>query len=64
MVIARTNERSDELIYLARQAFTPASVYAEPLIHQGRTISEKDIREGSDKEKETCGEVMIQGLWY
>ena len=40
-VIARHNIIRDKLLYLSRRAFTSSSVYAEPLIHQGRTISEQ-----------------------
>ena len=41
----------DKLIYLAQGAFTPASVRAETLIRKGCTRSEKDVRQGSDKEE-------------
>ena len=50
-------------IYLSRLALTLAYVRAEPLIHQGRTKSEKDIRQGSDNDKETRVCVVVQGLW-
>ena len=63
LVIAHHNKIRDELLYLSRRDFTSASVRAEPLIHQGRTSSEQEIRQGSDKDKETRGDVMIQGLW-
>ena len=63
LIIARHNEICDELLYLYRRAFTSAYVRAEPLIHQGRTISELEILQGSDKNKETRGEVMTRGLW-
>ena len=39
LVIARHNKSRDEILYLARCAFTPASVRTKPLIHQGRTGS-------------------------
>ena len=55
---------SDELLYLAQWAFKTESVCVEPLIFQGHNRSEKDIHQGSDKEKETRGDVMIQYLWY
>ena len=32
-------------------------------MHQGRTRSKQEIREGSDKDKETWGDVMVRGLW-
>ena len=63
LVVARHNKISDENLYLVRRAFTPASVCVGPLIHQGRTRSEKDTRQGSGKEKETREDVMIRGLW-
>ena len=63
LVIAHHNEIRDELLYISRHAFTSASVRAEPLIHKGRTRSEQEIRQGSDKDKETRGDVMIRGLW-
>ena len=59
LVIARQNEAHDEILYIARQAFTPASVRVKPLIHQGRTRSESDIIQGSEKDKETRGCMMV-----
>ena len=50
------------LIYLARRAFTSASVCAKALIYQVRTISERETCQWIDKEKEMWGDVMIQGL--
>ena len=63
LVIARNNKIRDEILYISGRTFTPASVCAEPRIHQGRTISEQEICQGSDKDKETWGDVMIRGLW-
>ena len=63
LVITRHKEIHDKPLYLSQHAFTSESVRAKTLIHQGRTISEQDIRQGSEKEKETRGDVMIQGLW-
>ena len=63
LVIACHNKIRDKLFYLSRRAFTSASVCAKPLIHQGRTISEPEICQGSDKEKETWGGVLLRGLW-
>ena len=57
------NEIRDELLYLSRRAFTSESLRAKPLIHQGRTISEQEIRQGSDNHKDTIGDVVIRGLW-
>ena len=42
---------------------TSASVCAEPLINQGRTISDQEIRQGSDKTKDTRGDVVIRCFW-
>ena len=64
LVIALHNEVREDLLYLAQQAFTLVSVFSEPRIHQGCTISEREICQGSDKEKKTRGDIMIQGLWY
>ena len=62
LVIARHKNIRDKLIYLSQRAFTASSVCAEPLIHQGHTISDQEIRQGSDKGKETRDDVMIQCL--
>ena len=53
----------DYLFYLARRAFTSASVHVKPLVHQGPTRSEREIRQGSEKYKDMRGDMMIQGLW-
>ena len=53
----------DKILYLSRRAFISEYVRAKPLIHQGRTRSELEIRQGSDKHKDTRGGAMIQGLW-
>ena len=63
LVIAHHNKICDELLYLDQQAFTPVSVHAKPLFHKIHTRSEKDIFQRSDKDKETRGDLMIQGLW-
>ena len=63
LVIARHNEICDELLYLSWRAFNSEYIRAEHLIHQGRTISELEILQGSDKNKDTRGEVMTRGLW-
>ena len=63
LVIAYHNQIHDELLYLSQRAFTSAYVRAKPLIHQGHTRSEQAMRQGSDKDKETRGGVMIQVLW-
>ena len=62
LVIARHNEIRDKLLYLFQRSFTSEYVCAEPLIHQGRTRYDLEIRQGSDKHKDTEGDVMIRGL--
>ena len=57
------NKIHDKLLYLSQRAFTSAYVRAEPIIHQGRTISEQEMRQGSEKYKDTQRYVMVQGLW-
>ena len=64
LVVSRNNKICDELLSLAQRAFTLASVQYNLLIRQVRTKSEKEIRQGSDKDKETRVDVMIQVLWY
>ena len=63
LVILFYNLIINELLYLSQRAFTSACVRAKPLIHQGRTISKKNIRQGNDKHKDTQGGVMIRFLW-
>ena len=62
LVIAHHNKISDGLLYLSWNSFTSSYIRAEPLIHQDRTRSELEIRQGSDKNKDTRGDVMIRGL--
>ena len=64
LVIAGNNRICDEILYLSQRAFTSSSVHAKPLMHQGCTRSEQEIRQGSDKDKKTWWYVMIWGLWY
>ena len=64
LVITRQNEIYNKLLYLPQRAFTSASIRSEPLIHQGRTRSEQEIHQGSEEEKETRGDALVQGLWY
>ena len=52
LVIAHHNKIRDKLLYLSLRAFTSSSILAEPIIHQGCTISEQEIRQGSNKDKE------------
>ena len=63
LVVSRHNKIRDEILYLYRCALTSASISAEPLIHQGRTRSEQEICQDSDKHKETKGDVVIGGIW-
>ena len=41
LVIEHHNEVHGEILYLAQQAFTSGYVRTKPLIHQGRTRSER-----------------------
>ena len=51
LVITRHKKISDKLLYLAQRAFTPESVRAKPLIHMCCNRSEKEICQGSYKDK-------------
>ena len=55
LVIARKNEIHEKLLYLFRNSFISAYVRAEPLIHQGSTRSELEIRQVSGKHKDMRG---------
>ena len=57
LVISRHNEVCDKLLYLF-----PESLHII-IIRQFRTRSERRVRQGSEKYKETRGDVMIWGLW-
>ena len=63
LVIACHNKIRDKFLYLSWRAFTSASVHVEHRINQVRTRSKQEIRQGSDKGKETRGGVMVWGLW-
>ena len=63
LVIVRHNKIRDKILYLSRRAFTPAPVCTKPLIHQGRTRSNQEIRQGSEKNQDTQGDVMVCSLW-
>ena len=63
LIIECHNKVRDKLFYLSQRSFTSSYVGTKPLIHQGRTRSELEIRQGSDKHKDTRGDVMIQVLW-
>ena len=64
LVIACHKNICDELLYISRSAFASASVRTKHLIHQGHTRFKREIRQGSDKQKDARGVVMIRGLWY
>ena len=64
LIITHHNEVRDEILYLARQAFTSASVCAKPLVNKGHTILERGAYQGSDKGKDTREDVLIRVLWY
>ena len=59
LVIVCHNKTHDKLLLLSQRAFTSAYVRVELLIHPARTRSEQDMRQGSDKDKETRGDVVI-----
>ena len=59
LVIVRHNKIRDEILYLSQREYNSAYVRVEPLIHQGRTRSELEMHQGSDKPKDTRGDVMI-----
>ena len=63
LVIARHNKIYDKLLYLYQLAFSSAYVYAKPQINKVCTRSEQEIRQGSDKDEERWGDVMVPGLW-
>ena len=62
LFIARHNGICDEIIHLARQAFSPNCVRSEDLIRQVRNRSDGKVRHGGSI-PETQGGVSIWGLW-
>ena len=61
LVVTRHNKIHYDIIYLAKQAFSPNFVHRKTLIHQGRRISEEEVcHRGSVPE--ICGDVSIRGL--
>ena len=63
LIITRHNKIREKLLFLSRSVFTSAYVRTKPLIRQGHTRSDQEIRQGSYKHKDTQGGVNIQGLW-
>ena len=62
LVIARQNEVCGEILYISRQAFPSNCVRGNPLIHQGLSRSEEEVRQGVHI-LETRGDILIQVLW-
>ena len=63
LVIARHNKIRDKLLYISQRSFTSEFVRYEPLIHQGHTRSELEIRQGNENHKDTIGDVIVRGFW-
>ena len=62
LVIARHNKVHDELLCLSRRASPSQCVRGKPLIHQGRSRSDEEIRQGRDG-LEKIDDDFIRGLW-
>ena len=60
--IARHNEVQGGLLYLFLLAFPSNSLRGKPLIRQGRSRSEEEVRQGG-RGLDTRGGVLIRGLW-
>ena len=52
----------NQLLYLAQQAFPSNIILSEPLIHQGCSRPEEELRQGRGG-LDTKGDVFIQGWW-
>ena len=61
LVITRQNKIHDNIIHLAKQAFSPNCEHGKTLIHQGRSRSEEEVRHIGSVPK-TRGDVSIWGL--
>ena len=61
LVISRYNKKRDKITHLSRQAFSHKCVHSKPLIHQGRSRSERGVRHRR-RIPETQGDVLIRGL--
>ena len=53
LVIARHIEICDKIIQLKKQAFPPNVIYGKALTQLGRSISEEDLRHGSESPRNT-----------
>ena len=62
LIITRHKKVHDELLCLAWRAFPYQCVRGKPLIHQGRSRSDEEIRQGRDR-LETIDDALIWGLW-
>ena len=62
LIITCNSKVCGTLLYLARQDFPSEAVYQKLLIHQGYSISEREIHQGSDI-LETRGNVLTWILW-
>ena len=63
LFIACHNKIRGKLLYLSRHFFNSAYARSKLLIHQGHTRSEQEMCQGSDKDKETRWDVIVQFLW-
>ena len=53
LFIARHIEICNKIIQLEEQAFSPNFIHREPSIHLGRSLSEEDLRHGSESPRNT-----------
>ena len=52
----------DKIIHLYKHNFSHNSVRDKPLIHKGRSRSNKELRHGRE-ENDIRGDVLSEGLW-
>ena len=62
LIISHHNQVHDEILYLNQQDFPSNCVPGEPLIHQGHSRSEEEVRQGRNGLETWC-DVLIWGLW-
>ena len=62
LVITCQNKVCDKILYLAQNDFPSNWLCSKPLIHQGKRIPEKEVRQGT-RGLEKQGDVLIRGLW-